>query len=709
MKMRLQHGILLGLAASATALILSASGILDRLENITWDWRVRRMARSAPTTESVRLIFLDQASLDWAAEHLGLPWPWPREVYGALMDFCQRGGARAVAFDVLFTEPSAYGVDDDTALATAIENGPPFVAAAFLSRDTGPHASLPANASAPSTPLPEQTLERPPALSEILSFSSATFPIAEIRDTATLLGNVAVAPDADGIFRRIAPFAWFDNHLFPTLGTAAFRAAHPDILPIFEGHRLRFGNRHIHLDRKGRALLRYRGGSQTHPTVNAAAVINSELRLREGLEPQIDPGFFQDAIVLFGFTAPGLFDLKAAPIAGVYPGVEVHATLLDNLLAGDTLIEVPALPGSLWIVALAILAGLLARCCRTALPGAVLLTGALTAPLGFGLAAYAAGFALPVAALQVALILAVIGGLLVNYAIEGHQRRFLKSAFKQYLSREVIDQLVAHPERLQLGGEERELSLFFSDIRGFTTLSEKLSPTDLTAVLNDYLTALCDIILATGGTIDKFEGDAVIAFWNAPLAQTDHAVRAVDAALRCQERLTEMSPDFERRLGGTLFTRIGLHTGPVVVGNLGSKQRFNYTFLGDAGNLASRIEGVNKVFGTRILLTAQTAERVAERFPLREIARLRVLGRTAPVTVFEPVAATPSELQRKDIERFGKALGAWYGGNLVEAAAQFESLAARDPAAAAYRERCRVLTVQALPQPWDGVWNLTEK
>ncbi|MBN2060002.1 MAG: adenylate/guanylate cyclase domain-containing protein, partial [Deltaproteobacteria bacterium] len=195
---------------------------------------------------------------------------------------------------------------------------------------------------------------------------------------------------------------------------------------------------------------------------------------------------------------------------------------------------------------------------------------------------------------------------MINYTIKGRQKRYIKNVFKQYLSPAVIERLVENPDKLALGGEMRELSIFFSDIQGFTGISEQLSPPELTALLNDYLSAMTDIILAEGGTIDKYEGDAIIAFWNAPLDVPDHAKRAVRSALLCGRKLSELRPGFRKRIGTDIYARIGINTGQVVVGNMGSNQRFDYTFLGDAGNLASRLEGVNKQFSTYLMVSEYT-------------------------------------------------------------------------------------------------------
>ncbi len=226
---------------------------------------------------------------------------------------------------------------------------------------------------------------------------------------------------------------------------------------------------------------------------------------------------------------------------------------------------------------------------------------------------------------------------MVNYSTEGRQKRYIKNAFKQYLSPAVIEQLISHPERLKLGGERRELSIFFSDLQGFTSISEGLSPEELTALLNEYLSAMTDIIQEEGGTVDKFEGDAIIAFWNAPLDLDDHALRAVRSALRCQESLARMRPAFRERVGKDLYMRIGINTGPAVVGNMGSHSRFDYTVLGDAVNLAARLEGINKQFKTYTMISQATLEQMADAFPVRELSRVAVVGRKEPVTVYEPM------------------------------------------------------------------------
>lgn len=332
----------------------------------------------------------------------------------------------------------------------------------------------------------------------------------------------------------------------------------------------------------------------------------------------------------------------------------------------------------------------------------------LAVPVVLILWAYHLGFQLPLLVQETGVAAAVLLGLLHNYASEGRQRRFIKGAFQQYLSPQVIEQLIADPGKLKLGGERKVLSIFFSDLQGFTSISEKLDPETLTALLNDYLSAMTEIIHEEQGTVDKYEGDAIIAFWNAPLDVPDHALRAVRAALRCQARLAELRPVFRQRTGHDLFMRIGISTGPAVVGNMGSHNRFDYSMLGDAVNLAARLEGVNKQFGTFTMVSDSTREAVGDAVAMRELGRVAVVGRKVPVTVFEPMDDGLAQARAAALAGFEKGLQAYYRGDCAEAAGVFSTLAQDDPAAARYVEVCNALPPSA-PEGWDGVWKMTGK
>lgn len=719
-KSRAGRGISLALIALFLTWGLAASGVLTGWENRTWDWRSQLLASPAEADEDIVLILLDQESLDWARHRHSLSWPWPRELYAAIIDFCRRGDAAALGFDVLLLDSSSYGVADDRILGEAVAALDAFSAAVFLGENSGEARRWPENwpvfkavADHPGLPAP--------------AFPRASLPIAEVGTNAALLGNVQLAPDADTVYRRAPLFASFDGQLLPVLGLAPYFAAHRQASIARSDNGLEIDSHTIPIDQKGRAILRYHGPAGTFPAYSAAAVLQSEIRLRQGEETALDPALFQDKYVFFGFSAPGLYDLRPTPMGGLSSGVEIHAAILDNLL-NDHFIKPVALGPALAISAPPIVAGAVLLSLLTALPWLVVVSAALVIwPLLPALAAYQAGWWLPLAAPLLAAVMVLLLVLLTNFVIEGRQKRFIKSAFQQYLSPAVIEELVQNPGLLKLGGERRELSIFFSDLEGFTSISEGMEPETLTALLNDYLTAMTSMIQQTGGTVDKFEGDAIIAFWNAPLLQNDHARRALETAIACQALLTELRPAFKQRCGHELRMRIGINSGPAVVGNLGSISRFDYTMLGDAVNLAARLEGANKEFGIYTLVAAQTVQaagddvaalgewlqRPAAAEPplavVRELGRLQVVGRLQAVTVYEPMSPAAAALWNAELASFDQGLRLFYDGDFTAACKLFAGLAERDPAAAAYLVRCRQLLADPPPQPWDGIWRLSSK
>ena len=704
-------------AAVAVAAALEASGLAKYWEWTLSDWRARTMAKPSSATEQVKLVLVDQSSLDWASSEMGLSWPWPREVYGVVVDYLARCGAEAVALDILFTEPSSYGPEDDASLGDALARNGRAVAAVFPGTQSGRNDRWP-DAAAQANPM---RLEG--SIAALVS-PSAVFPVDALASSAAWLGSVRDRPDGDGVFRRSAPMRTFDGRPLPSLGLACALAGETNppsasLAGLREkplrksGGILSFGNGSapIPLDADGCARLRFRGPSGVHAAYSAAAVIQSELCLREGLEPPIADGaaLFGGKYVIVGFSAPGLKDLRRTPMGGDSPGCELHATLIDDWLAGDFLRDPPAAAGWLWTVLLAVLAALATSAARDGLESAAVWIVSALLP-------FAAGFALwrfaalewPMAVPLAAAVSALGIGAMLNYIAEGRQKLFLKGAFRHDLSPAVIDQILRHPERLRLGGERRVLSIFFSDLQGFSGFSERLSPEDLTSLLNDYLSDMTDIILEEGGTLDKYEGDAIIAFWGAPVDQPDHAVRAVRAAVRCQRRLAGRRDEWAERYGAVLKMRIGINTGPVVVGNMGSSQRFDYTIFGDAANLASRLEGANKALGTYLMVSADAWEATGGVFPGRELGSLRVVGRNTPVRVYE-ATGLPGEPPSASAAPYEAALALARAGRWKEAAQAFSALG-DEPAARHHADRCATLAAEHAPADvWDAIWNLTQK
>jgi len=701
----------MGALGAGIALALWLPGWLQVFEARTWDLRARLFAKPGVATSQVATILLDQKSLEWGKKENGLSWPWPREVYTAISDFCARAGAKALVLDVFYTEPSVYGVSDDQAFAAGLQKSGHVVAAMNFGSEQATDTAWPADDARPGLTVTglQDWIQR--VHPRRLSFPRAEFPIPEVFKSAAVMANAYLAPDSvDRVYRRGVLFNTFNGRVVPTEALAAFEVGNPGAhkLSIVPGL-FTVDGLHVPIDSEGRAILRFRGPSTTHRAFTAAAIVQADLQLQSGDAPAVDPALLKDRYVFFGFSAPGLFDLKPSPMRGDYPGVEIHATMLDNLLSGDFMRAVPTTLTVLLLVLLCVGAALAASAVSRAGFTALIYVGFLPLAPALSLAGYAAGYWLQTVALELGVVFSLVASSLASYATEGQQKRYIKGAFKQYLSPTIIEELIAHPERLTLGGQKRDLSIFFSDLQGFTSISEVLTPEELTQLLNDYLSAMTDIIEEEGGTIDKYEGDAIIAFWNAPLEQPDHAARAVRSALRCQAKLDELRPVFRERVKKDLFKRIGINSGPAVVGNFGSKKKFNYTMLGDAVNLASRLEGVNKQFKTFTMISSMVKDRMGDAFPLREVSRIAVVGRKEPVTVYEPMLPDVFEARKPVLEVFHRGLEEYYAGRFAQAISIFQTIADKDPPASCYLDKCKKLQAVPPESGWSGVWVMTEK
>jgi adenylate cyclase len=692
----------LTLTALALSLILELTGAIQPYRLKTLDALFRRVPLPAASPDVV-VVTIDQPDLDFFKKQ-GVTWPWPRQLYASLIDYCRWAGAKAVILDILFTEASSYGPEDDQRFTQAAAAAGNVAAPFFLSRDAKPPN--------PSEPVLLQkaglTISGPPPRHQP-TYRAVITPIPGLLEAARALGNVESQPDPDGIYRRVPLVVPFKDKWLPTLGFAAFhRFSDPGPVRFAPGA-LMAGSIPIPLDAQGHFLLKFRGPSRSHQRFAAANVIASDYRRQHGLPPVYPPEAFAGKWVLVGLTAPGLLDLKASPVAAVYPGVEIHATLLDNLLRGDFLRPVPGWVlwgGSLVLSAAMVLVVLYFSGLMATLAGfAALVLVCLTLAAGSFHFGWWADPVRPGIALSLSFALAAA----FSYATEGRQKLYIRRMFGQYMSETVINHLLEHPEKLQLGGERRRVTLFFSDLAGFTTISERLSPETVVALLNDYLSRMTEIILDEAGTVDKFEGDAIMAFWGAPLDQPDQAQKACVAALRQQAALAELNRRFTGQDLPPLTMRIGLHTGDAIVGNLGSARRFDYTVIGDTVNLASRLEGVNKFYGSHIMASEVTVAACAGTVEFRELDLVAVKGKEQAVRVFE-VLGLAGELAPEIIRRrreFAEALALYRQGRFAEAQAGFEALLADDPEdgpALTFAARCRHFQEAPPPADWDAVF-----
>jgi adenylate cyclase len=432
------------------------------------------------------------------------------------------------------------------------------------------------------------------------------------------------------------------------------------------------------------------------------------------LEDRVSRPALDGKLVLIAPTAIGS-DSRATPFDAAAPGVEIHASAIDNLAQGRGLVRpawfVPAEAAG--ILALAIATGMLItwRAFGGALAALALYAiYASASQLAFAFYGVVTSFVYPL----ILVTTATISGLGYQYATEARQRKWVRTAFERYVGGEVADLLAREPERLGLHGEKRELSILFTDIRGFSTLSEKLAPEALADLLTEHLGAQTSIVFEHKGFLDKYIGDAVMAFWGAPLFAADHARLACRAALDIAAAMPKLRAQWAARGLPEIYIGIGIDTGEAVVGNFGSAQRFSYTAISDHVNLASRLEGMNPVYGTSILVSENTHAHIGDEFVCREIDCVRVKGKTQPVTVYELLCRRTEDAGGRAAQiagAFSQAFMAYRQRRFDDAIAVLEAVHQNgaDPAVLKFIDRCRVLVATPPPPEWDGVFTALTK
>ena len=682
---------------------------------------MRAFADPKRADPSIVVVAIDQKSLDAVSVAYAQGWPWPRDYYAHVLTYLLGAGARAVAFDFVFSEPSIYtqkGIAaDDADLAKASERRP-VVHAVVLTREGAKADKTWAPGFGPRLAPP---IEQPFDYRIADPFDKATLPIEPILRATRALGSIGFEPDDDGTLRAIRPsIAYQPRGAGPAVEIRAF----PLALAAVGGARVDVGSgrvphlavdrRPIPLDGEGHMLLRFHGAEGAYDEFSYVNVLRAAKQKAEGKTPDAEAGpeKFRGKFVVVGAKAAGLLDLRVTPMRSVTPGYFIHATALDNFLHGDPLRRVPltgrvAAALVLGAIAGAIVVGLTVR------PGAFTAAGLILVQT----AAAAAVFEMrnvwvDVVVPTLAMGLAYAGGTGYAYLTEGRERRFLKGAFSRYLAPEVVDALVASPERLALGGETRELTVMFVDVAGFTGLSEGRKPEEVVAVMNEYFNELTGVIQGEGGTVDKFIGDAVMAFWNAPVRQADHAARASRAAREIHEGIERVNQRLKAKNLPSLSARVGVATGEALVGNVGSSTKFNYTAMGDTVNLASRLEGAAKQFHTTTLVAGTTAAAADRAVAFREIDLIQVKGRAEPVPIYtiDPDALEGPRAEARAI--FAQALRAYRARDFDAAARDFDAAAKLDPddgPAATLAERAREFMLTPPPAGWRGEFQLTSK
>jgi adenylate cyclase len=680
------------LAALVTALSLGFSGVLEpyALKALDQQMSWHRQSRADPR---IAIVAVDQPSIDYFDEQ-GIPFPWPRSLYAPVLDYLADAGARAVLMDILFNNQGAFGAEDDRKLADAIaRQGRTFLAAVF------------GNGAQPNPQRQPPTYGwdyrgDPP---ESLRHQDASLPIDDLRAAARGIGFVNQAPDADGIYRRVRPFLQHRGRLIPALGLAPLNPGATTL--DWQPRKVRWDEFELPLAANGQVWLRHDLASEQFPVYSILDLIQSRVRRQAGQAGGLRPAVFSDRYVFVAYTAPGLFDLKPTPLSPVTPGVLIQATLLRNSLDQRFLRRAPLLADCALAAGLFVLlafAIVKPRRLLFSLLGASLFSGLFFAFSQWSFAQPGIWWNLPLMLFSAAVSL--LSAALYRYFTVERQRRHLIHAFSHYVAPEVVRQIAAAPEHLELGGSKREITLLFSDLANFSSLGERLDPQELVQVLNQYNSIMVETIHQHRGTVDKFIGDAVMAFWGAPLPQADQSRLAVLAGDQCLRRLRDFfaANYTEYRVSA----RIGIDRGECVVGNIGSTSRFDYTAIGDTVNQASRLEGLNKQYRTRMLVAERAWLAAGDDLIGRKIDRLKVKGKNRPVEVYEMLGQRASaSVETQTLCRlYQDALERYLAQDWDGAIAAFAQLVAdyRDAPATVMLERCRQLREQPPPADWDG-------
>ena len=726
--LRLGNGLLATLCVMC--IYIWQPDINRQMDRHLYDLFLRQHAGGTPSPTPA-VIDLDEASL-----HKFGQWPWPRHLVARLLKTLTENGAVAIGLDILLAEPDrtspvslqealheGFGVDvrfeglpdalkDNDVLLADVLSQTPSVLGIYTQFVAGKAPPFPED-----VPRWEGILERTPAgglapRSNILKGEGATLPLRTLLHAAPL-GSINVAPDPDGIIRSVPLLTDVNGRIVIALGLRSLMRGLGVKNLILEGgpdglRAVRVGKYTVPVTPGGFLQVAFRGPRGVYPYFSALDV----------LEGRVGPEELEGRVLLLGTSAPGLLDIRATPFDSVYPGVETHAAVVDAILTGRHIETPPWIPGA-QILSIGLL-GLMGTLAFSLAPAVVYLP--LFLLLGGGSLwgtwqIFQNGIFISPQYMLMTLVASAVMLLAVRFWQETRHKRLLRQAFSRYVAPDMVERIAERGEAV-MAGEEREVTLMFTDIRGFTSLSEKLAPAQVVAVLNRYFTPMTSLIRGSGGTVDKFIGDAIMAFWNAPLDVSRHELRAVFGALDMQEALTRLNTELLTEFDISLRMGVGVHTGKVYVGNMGSAELLDYTCIGDTVNLTSRLEGLCPAYGVSVVVSAATAERclavpdsprpLPAFIPLDAI---RVKGKTEPVEIRTPVAAEEAMQRKDELDAFAQAREAYVAGHFAEAAAAFASLRERFPDTLLYQiygERSETL-MAAPPEHWDGVWTFTKK
>jgi len=709
--------------------------LLSSLDNQVTNAMFRMRGPIKPTGKVV-IVDIDEQSLTRLGQ-----WPWPRDTVARLVTAIDAAGARVMGFDIVFAEKDRTSIteyfDDikrlidsptlmedllplagradlnhDLILGDAISASPVVLGYIFQIRDDGLKKEY-------EKPMPASTIRISPrevAYEDLILISGyrAILNIEEIAQAETE-GFLNVFPDRSGMVRKVPVFMELDGIPYPSLALEMIRTGLGEPGAMIHASSQKTMDRNsllgvsirdifIPTDDRGQVTVNFRGGVNTFDYIPAVDVL-------EGLHTDR----LRDKYVIIGTSASGLLDFHAMPFSPVFPGVEVQATVIDNILSGDlftydifteigltyTLIAV----GGVTLSALLAYSGALAG----GLAGLLFITSIIFGNYClFFLKGRLVGITYPLVTILAVFLIVT----LFNYFFEYRKKQFIHNAFSRYVSPVVVNQLLRRPDRLSLSGEEKNLTILFSDIRDFTTISENMSPKQLGVFMNSYLTAMSDIIMEHGGMVDKYIGDAIVAIWGAPLPDDHHVRNAVRASVAMTKTLSMLKDDWRKQGFPIIDIGIGINTGITSVGNFGSERRFEYTVLGDNVNLASRLEGLNKAYGTNVIISQFTKEALNNEFFCRPLDRVRVKGKTVPIEIYEPLAeGTPDAALKQEVEFFDQGLNAYRDQRFEQAYRIMEELHNMGPHRLyrLYLERIETFLENPPPEDWDGTYTFTSK
>jgi adenylate cyclase len=721
---------------------------LELVEMETLDRRFDFRGPLTPGPEVV-LAVVDEKSLEEQGK-----WMWPRSKFAELVRILSDTGAKVIAFDIGFLEPdhnntvetvtsfeevisnlgmeddrlAAYLVqakkeaDNDLVLAKAIRESKALVVLGyFFQKEPGGLAHL-----------DDKIIEaqiRNVKNSRYTAFTSYVDPGPEVKIPTTFMpqsnidvisnaarysGYFNMFPDHDGTVRSIPLIMSCRDTYYAPLAVQALRAytrkmPAPDISedPEIGVVKIAFGKQvSVPTNKAGGFMVNYRGPRETFPHISITDILHH----------RVPPETFEEKIVVVGATAIGIYDMRVTPFDVTFPGSEIHANVIDNILRRDFLLRPDwAIMFDLTaIVLIGLTLGLLLPRVRP-VPGTAVAAGLFVSYLAlcqylFSYKRYCLNIVYPL----ITLVIVYVSLTAYKYLTEERKKKFIKGAFSTYLAPTVVEQLIKDPDKLVLGGEDRIITAFFSDVQGFTAISEALTAEEVVELLNEFLTEMTDIILGYEGTIDKFEGDAIIAFFGAPIILEDHAVRACKACIDMQTRLAELRTKWLAEKRPALKVRIGLNTGSAVVGNMGSRNKMDYTMMGDTVNTAARLEGANKIYGTFTMISDATYAPARNGIFVRELDSVIVLGKEEPVGVYE-LLGYPDEVDdvlKSLVELYARGLGAYRNRNWDEAISHFSGVLSTNPndgPSQTMLSRCKDFKVSPPHKDWNGSFMMATK